>query len=294
MQILSKKTSLEVLKVLIENPLQEFKEIEIINKAGTAKGSAGNVINSLIDKNIIKEKRIGKAKIISLNFHNNSAFLIKEIFSQDKLSKMEAKRLAALMLFSNEIKESSDLIVVFGSSLSGDYNEKSDIDVLIKSSDIDKLQNARKKTEELFNLKFNLHLYKEDEFTRNAFLNGALVHGLDVGRKIFSNIKPKNNLERLFFFKERINSALRNYNNKDNKASKSIIESLIEQMIFYLLSENNIKYESRKDAVKLIKKIKEGTLIEKISKANLKSKISLTENLIISMLINKILENEGY
>jgi len=294
MQILGKKTSLEVLKILVENPLQEFKEIEIINKAGTGKGSTSDVVNSLIDKDIVKEKRIGKAKIISLNVHNNLSFLIKEIFSQDKLSKMEAKRLAALMLFSNEVREFSDLIVVFGSSLSGDYNEESDIDILIKSSNVDNLQKARKRTEELFNLRLNLHLYKEDEFTRSAFLNGALVHGFDIGKEIFSNLKPKENLERLFFFKERINSASRNYNNKDYKASESIMESLIEQMIFYLLSKDNIKYESRKDAVKLIKKIKGGTLIEKILEANLKSKINLTEKLIMSMLIGKILENEGY
>ncbi|MDP2672217.1 MAG: nucleotidyltransferase domain-containing protein [Nanoarchaeota archaeon] len=295
MEILGTKTGLKILKILIENPLYEFKEIEIINKAGTGKGSASNAINSLIKRGIVKEKRIGKAKIISLNIHNNSSFLIKELFSQDKLSKMEEKRLASLILFSEEIKEFSDLIVVFGSSLAGTQHKESDIDVLIKSNNMNKIQTIRKRIEELFNIKFNLHMYKEkEEFTQNAVLNGALIHGFEDAKRIFSGIKPKNDMDRLFFFKERINSIIRNYNNKDTKTSESIMESLLEQMIFYILSEKNIKYESKKDALKSIKDTKEGKTIEKILKSPFKTKINLTEDLIMSILTNKILENEGY
>lgn len=291
------KTELKILKVLTENPFQEFKEIELINAAGTGKGSAGIVIDYLIDKKLINESRAGKTKIISLNTQNHFAFLIRELLNREKLSKMEDKRLAALMLFSNETKSISDLIVVFGSSLAGTHTEESDLDILIATNKIEKVQESRKRIEELFNIRFNLHFYnKYDEFTKSAFLNGVLIHGFETGRNIFLNIKTKKifDLDRLFFFDERVKSVLRNYNNKDYNAAESIMEKLIEQIIFYLLSEYKINYASRKDAFELIKKTKEGKLIERILKSSLKSKIVQIDELITEILIKKILENEGY
>jgi len=295
MQILGTKTGLGILKILVENPLQEFKEIELIKKAGTGKGSASDVINLLVKENILVENRIGRAKIVSLNVSNNYAFLIRELFDQEKLSNIDDRRLAALMLFSNEVRKFSDLVVVFGSSAAGTYHKESDIDILISSNCMDKVQESRKKIEELFNLRFNLHLYDgNDTFMQNAFLNGILLHGFDLGREIFSGMKIKDSLDRLFFFKERIKSALRNYSNKDYKSAEVIMESLIDQIILYLLSDKNIKYVSRKDAKESIKKIAEGRLIEKILKSRLKLKIDLTEDLVMYILTGKILKNGGY
>src|SRR3989338_11529391 len=148
MQILGTKTGLKILKVVFENPLKEFKEIDLIKEAGTGKGSASDIINKLIKEKILIEKKVGKAKIVSLNMRNHSAFLIKELFDRTKLLVMGKNKLAALMLFSKEIKEFSDLVVVFGSSIAGTSTKESDIDVLIACNNPNKLQESRKKIEE--------------------------------------------------------------------------------------------------------------------------------------------------
>jgi predicted nucleotidyltransferase len=295
MQILGTKTGLKILKILVENPFQEFKEIELVHKAGTGKGSASSVVDLLVESNVVNEKKIGKSKIISLNLHNRLAFLFKVMIDQEKLSRMEEKRLAALMLFLNNVKTISRLVAVFGSSFAGTQTDESDIDVLIETGKLERVQVERKKIEELFGLRFNLHFYKEgDEFSKNALLNGAIIHGLDFGREIFSSMEKRRDFERIFYFNERVKSALRNYNRKDYQAAESIMKTLIEQLVIYILMENNIKFESKKHAMDLVKKTKEGKKIKKMIDSPLKLRFGLMEGLIINLLTKKILKNEGY
>ena len=121
-----------------------------------------------------------------------------------------------------------------------------------------------------------------------------MLYGYDLAIELFSSIKKKGDLERLFFFNDRIKSALRNYLNKDYKTTKEILERTLEQMIYYLLSEKEIRYTSKKDAAELIKRLPEGVIIQKINKAPLKEKISLSEKFILDGLKSRIIMREGY
>lgn len=178
-----------------------------------------------------------------------------------------------------------------------------DIDLLIASNNLNKIEKIRKEMEELFGERSNLHSYskkeiikkiKSDKFISNAFLNGVIVSGHDFGKELFISLKKRKDLARLFYFNERIKAALRNYANKDNDAAREILNRLLEQVIFYLLTEKGIPYVSKKDASKTIKKLPEGKIIQKIDKAPLKQKISLMENFILDILKNKVLEGEGH
>src|SRR3989338_2904982 len=279
MRTLGTKTTLKLLKVLLEDPLHEFREIELISKAKTGKGSASNLINELVKEQVILEKRIGKAKIICLNMQSRAIFLIKNLFDQEKLNYLSESKLASMLLFADLAKKRSELLLVFGSCIARTATEKSDIDILMVSNNLGKIEKERKKIEELFGERFNLHSYtkneiknkiKSDIFTQNALLNGVLLYGYDLAIELFSSIKKKGDLERLFFFNDRIKSALRNYLNKDYKTTKEILERTLEQMIYYLLSEKEIRYTSKKDAAELIKRLPEGVIIQKINKAPLK------------------------
>lgn len=303
MKALGTKTTLKLLKVLVEDPLHEFKEIELIRKAKTGKGSASNLINELVKERILLEKRVGKAKIICLNIQSKAIFLLKNLFDQEKLNYLSESKLASALLFTNLSKEKSELLLIFGSCIAKTATEKSDIDILIVSNDLDKIEKERKKVEELFGERFNLHSYtkdgvknktKSDIFIQNALLKGVLLHGHDLAIELFSSIKKEEDLERLLFFNDRIKSALRNYLNKDYKTVKEILERTLEQMVYYLLSEKGIGYASKKDAAESIKRLPEGILIQKISKASLKEKISLSERFILESLKNKIIKGEGY
>jgi len=303
MRTLGTKTTLKLLKVLLEDPLHEFREIELISKAKTGKGSASNLINELVKEQVILEKRIGKAKIICLNMQSRAIFLIKNLFDQEKLNYLSESKLASMLLFADLAKKRSELLLVFGSCIARTATEKSDIDILMVSNNLGKIEKERKKIEELFGERFNLHSYtkneiknkiKSDIFTQNALLNGVLLYGYDLAIELFSSIKKKGDLERLFFFNDRIKSALRNYLNKDYKTTKEILERTLEQMIYYLLSEKEIRYTSKKDAAELIKRLPEGVIIQKINKAPLKEKISLSEKFILDGLKSRIIMREGY
>lgn len=301
---LGSKTAIKILKILLENPLQEFKEFELIKKAKVGKGSAGKFIDNSIKENLFLEKRIGKTKLISLNLFNSQIFLLKNLFDQEKLFKLSKSKLSSIFLFKNEVENNSSMIIIFGSTIAGTATKKSDIDLLIVSDNLDRIEEARKKYEELFGERFNLHSYDEreiikninsDKFIQNALIKGVIVNGYDFGNKLFRDLREKKNIEdRLFYFHDRIRAALRNYLNKDYASTKEILNKLQEQVIFYLLTERNIPYSSKKDAYEAIKKMPEGKTIQRINKVQLKQKINLMENLISQILQDNILESEGY
>lgn len=81
---LGTKTALKILKALLDDPLREFKEIELIKKAKTGKGSASTLINGLVKESILLEKRAGKTKLITLNLKSRDVFLLKNLFDQKK------------------------------------------------------------------------------------------------------------------------------------------------------------------------------------------------------------------
>lgn len=301
---LGSKTAVKIWEILLDNPLQEFKEIELIKKAKTGKGSASKFIDRLISEGLLTGKRIGKTKLISLNFVHPQNFLLKNLFDQRKLSKLSKSKLSSVILFKGEAEKYASLIILFGSSVAGTAVEESDLDLLIVSNNFTKIERIRKKVEELLGERFNLHFYskkevmkksKTDKFILNAFLKGVLLSGYDLGKELFVNLKEKSILEeRLFYFHERAKSALRNYLNEDYASAREILATLMEQVIFYLLTEKKIPYTSKKDAQKAIKKLPEAKIILKINNSRLKQKISLMESFVQEIIKNKILEGEGH
>tara|TARA_Y100000310_G_scaffold338796_1_gene429497 strand:+ start:3234 stop:4142 length:909 start_codon:yes stop_codon:yes gene_type:complete len=300
MKSLGTKTSIRLLKALFEDPLYKFKEIELIKKAKTGKGSASDSIKHLIKENVVLEKRVGKAKIISLNLQNKNTFLLKQLFDQEKLNVLSETRRAAILLLKSQIKEYTDLIMVFGSSVAGTATDKSDIDLLIISNTLNNINKEKGNVEDIFGVKFHLHHYtrmeaavknKTDPFVMNTLLNGIVIQGSDFRSELFST---QRDLKRLFFFRERIKSAQRNFINKDYTTTKEILDKTVEQIIYYLLSNNKINYTSKMDAKDSIKKIPEGKMLKKIHNATIKYKLRIIEELILDMITGTILEDEGY
>jgi len=300
--MLGNKTSIKLLLVLFEDPFHEFNELELVTRAKTGKGSASTAISELVNNKFLIQKKRGNAKMLSLNFGNKNVFLLKNLFDKNKLNLLSNSKLVSLILFTENIKDKSALVVVFGSTVAGTSTEESDIDILLGSEDTiiikNKIQDERRKIEELFGERFNLHSYTIDElkvkansdaFIQNALLKGVLLHGYDLCLELFTSFKETKNLERLLFFKERINSSLRNYLKGDYKAAKEILKTTHEQIIFYLLSEKGIGYSSKKDANDAIKKLPENIIIRKISKASLREGIKLSEKFILTLLKDRLI-----
>ena len=287
------KTTIKLFKVLLGNPLKEYKEIELVNLAKTGKGAANTLINSLIKSNMLNEKRIGKTKLLSLDLNNPATFSLKVIFDQEKVKDIPQKKLAAVFLLKNQIKGMCSSIILFGSTINKTFTKKSDIDLLIISENTSEIERERNSIEEITGEKFNPHIHKninlQDSFFQNILTQGIIIHGYDYVKEFFKfGNKP---LDRLYFLYNRLDSAKRNKN--DYETSNEIIRLALEQLIFYLLSENKISYNSKKEAKNLITKLPEGKSITKIEKAELKEKILLFQGLLSELFQKKILLEES-
>ncbi len=293
--ILGSKTAIKILNVLFNNPSKEFKEVSLIKSANTGKGSASDLINKLIKEKFVLSKRIGKTKIIKLNPSNESALLLKFSFDNKRLQKLPKDIIASIELLRDKVKDNISLMVVFGSYAAGTATEKSDIDILVATKNAKKINEKKKGIEELFGKKINLHIFnkkeifkQEDYFIRNILLKGIVIYGYDLAIYLLKDYK-KEYLERIEYLLSRCKSALKNYMNKDYEAANYIIENMIEQLVFLILSEKNIEFISKKDAMDSIKKEAEGKIIENIKKMNVKQKLEQLEKFLIEIYINHIL-----
>lgn len=297
------KTAQRILPVLFENPLHEFKEIELITKAGTGKGAAAALISDLVTEGILLVKRSGKTKMISLALQNPAVFWLKNLLEQEKMKHFSPTRLAAALYFTQE--SSAHLVIIFGSTIAGTATAESDIDLLVVSPDTVLAEKARKKTEEWWGHKLNLHFYsredlidksKNDPFVQNVLVQGIILQGYGLASGLYSNLQPteKKPLERIYYFKERITAAERNYYQGDQAAAQEILSTLQEQLIFYILTEQGISYQSKKDAAETLMKLPEGKVFKSIVEKPLKEKIEIINIVVQQLLTNTIIEEAGY
>ncbi len=294
------KTAQKIFQVLVDAPLKEFKEIELINAAKTGKGATGKLIDNLIEDNILKSRRAGKTKLISLHLTNPTVFSLKNLFALEKLRHLPKPRLAAVLLFNKEVQSATSLLILFGSTTAGTATSTSDIDLLVVSQHIPKVELARKKVEESLGIRLNLHLYDKSEirnefnndpFLQNALFRGVILSGYDLALELYRSWeKDELNLARIFYFQERIRAARRNYLQKDNEGASEIIAQLQEQLIFYFLSYHHIPYESKKDAAEQIKKLPEAKKL--FQKVQLKEKIDILDVFVQNILINQLIREE--
>jgi len=293
--LLGSRTAVKILNVLFDNPLQEFKEIALIEAAHTGKGAASNLINKLIKEKFVISKRVGKTKIVRLNLLNESVFLLKFSFDSKRLQKLPSEVLASIKLLKSKARDNISLMIVFGSYVAGTATEKSDIDVLIVTENAKEVNEKTKEVEELFGRKINLHIFnkkeifkQEDYLVKNTLLKGIVVYGYDMAMHLLEDSK-KECSAKIEYLLSRCKSAFRNYTNKDYEAAAYIVENTLEQVIFMILSERNIPYVSKKDAVDSIKKEPEGKIIERIKKMSEKQKIEQLEKFLITIYTGYLL-----
>ncbi len=293
-ELLASKTAVKILSVLFDHPLEEFKEISLIRSANTGKGAASDFINRLIKERFVLSKRVGRTKIIKLNL-NESSLLLKFFFDNKRLERLPKNVLASIKLLRNETKQYLFLMIVFGSYVAGSATEESDIDILIITEDYKQVNEMRKKVEELFGKKINLHIFNKSEifeqkknFIKNALFNGIVIYGYDFAISFLEDSK-KESFEKIEYLLDRYKSALKNYMDADYETANYIIQNIIEQAVFFILSEKNVSYMSRKDAMQSIKKLPDGKVIENIKRLDIKQKMKRLEKFLIELYIRYIL-----
>ncbi|MCD6227372.1 nucleotidyltransferase domain-containing protein [Candidatus Micrarchaeota archaeon] len=124
LSIFDKNAGFKILKYFLLHPSKEIHLKEIARKTKTSPGSVKTYCDKFKKKKIITSEKKGNLRIIKLNNDNP---LVKQL----------KKTLILSMLFDKGIEKISKneiSLVVYGSCASGEFDERSDLDILIIGS----------------------------------------------------------------------------------------------------------------------------------------------------------------
>ncbi len=297
--VIGTKTAIKILSHLLKNPEKEFKETELIKNCDAGKGAGAEAINRLSSSNILKLKKVGKTKIVSLNTTHPLAFSLRVLFDQYRYISLPQNKISAISLFREKVYDQSKAIVLFGSLAAGTSGEDSDIDLLVITDNEKEFNKARKEVSEYAGEKINVHFlkphdakkeFRDNDMTRAALINGILIYGGDYVREIM--MQPEE-LKELKFLKERINAAWRNYTNRDYESAKEIISTMSEDMAFIACKLEGMETLSRKDALSKIKKSNKYRVLGEIDRLKLEDMLEVLEELYAKLFNRMILKGEG-
>ncbi|MBU4373032.1 MAG: nucleotidyltransferase domain-containing protein [Euryarchaeota archaeon] len=297
--IIGTKTAIKILSHLLKNPEKEFKESELLKNCDVGKGAGAEAINRLSSSNILKLKKVGKTKIISLNAIHPVAFSLRVLFDRYRYLSLPQSKISAISLLREKVYDPSKAIVLFGSLAAGTSGEDSDIDILVITDNEKEINKARKEVSEYTAEKTNVHFikphdakkeFRDNDMIRAVLISGIIIYGGDYVREIM--MQPEE-LKELKFLKERINAAWRNYTNRDYESAKEIISTVSEDMAFMACKLEGMEALYRKDALSKIKKSNKYGVLGEIDKLKLEDMLEVLEDLYIKLFNKLILKGEG-
>jgi predicted nucleotidyltransferase len=152
---LGSKQLMRILEVFLETPSKDWEQARLRDSLKFSKTTIIKWVNFLLKEQIIKEKRIGRIKIMHLN---NESTIVKEIKRFSIILKLDKlKKIAS---------ETRTRIYLYGSCARGEYYEDSDVDLLIigavKRADI---IGAIKKVEDELKRKINFQIFTNIEWS---------------------------------------------------------------------------------------------------------------------------------
>lgn len=165
-----------VLQLILENsPLKEWHFEEIVREAKVTRMIANKWLNKYIHEGLLKKiKNKGKFPYFTVGSNNVFYYSLKRIYA---LKQFHDKGLLPKLFSLNEVKT----IIIFGSSIKGDWYKDSDIDIFMygDSNDFNK---------ELYELKLKkhieLHVFKDKKDLGDVktgliknIMNGYVVKG---------------------------------------------------------------------------------------------------------------------
>lgn len=144
-------TVTKIISVFMPELAYEFNIRELAKKAGISYDATYRHISFLVEKNILKEKQVGKSLVCSLNLSN---ILTRKYLEKIAISKTEEflkKDIVLRKLFNELVKNlrkvaTNELlgVILFGSYARKEQKEHSDIDILIISSTFNVRENLER------------------------------------------------------------------------------------------------------------------------------------------------------
>ena len=147
-ELLENKVPVKIIRFFLENPTSNFYEREIQVKTNLSKGSVNKWLKKLEEAGIIEAETKGRLRIFKLNNLNPLIKQLKTLYIMDKIY--------------HKINEFEGCrIFLYGSAARGEYDEKSDIDLLVIGNNRSVIQRIK----EIDN-KINVSFYTPIEWSR--------------------------------------------------------------------------------------------------------------------------------
>ena len=124
------------------------------------------IINQLVDKKLLIEKKFGKTLVYSLDFSKEKIRISFILYANEKKEKFEGENRNIYRALS-KIKEGDiDFLSIFGSYAKGSPTKKSDVDVLCVSPNKTKIEREIKSLRYETNLEFTPIVIPKSEFAK--------------------------------------------------------------------------------------------------------------------------------
>lgn len=196
--LLGQEYKAEVLKFLKDNPDDFFSINEIAKKTSGSNPSVKKFLEELSEIGLVKFRKKAGSYLIEYNQNSKYDNAIKEMLRAElRDSIRQARRYAKSVFDDNEIGESIESVVLYGSVARGTADTNSDIDILIlvkDQSDEEKimdrsLEAARKLSDEYTEIvptvekigEFQDNFHSTNRFESSVFDDGEVLEGKELG-----------------------------------------------------------------------------------------------------------------
>jgi len=146
---------LNVLYVLLANPMEQFHEREIVRRTGVSVGAVNQILRKLHEAGLVERDRRGRTNLYKANLKNPVARQFKILFTVLTLNDLIDK-----------IKQVSEKIVLFGSCAEGTDVRDSDIDLFMLTSDTETVQHEVAVYEQKIDRRLSLIVINSNELAK--------------------------------------------------------------------------------------------------------------------------------
>lgn len=126
-KIIGKKSKIKILRLLLNNKEQEYCLDGITKYTGVSCGTIYPSLKELLEARVITQRKVGRSLLYTINKNHILFPQIKELIQLEKKS----LRIVAEQFVASLDKKGIVAIILFGSVARAEFNEKSDIDILI-------------------------------------------------------------------------------------------------------------------------------------------------------------------
>ena len=161
------ESQLKIFEPLTKNILKEYSIKEIKESCGEKSNNAISLaLKKFKDENLVKEKRVGRSLLYTLNIENELVFNYIQLINTKKIPKLA---LRAIERVKEDVEKHTSFfsIVIFGSYATGKQTKDSDLDIAVFIEEESKrkiIESALKSSELKTPLRIHGHVISKDEF----------------------------------------------------------------------------------------------------------------------------------